>query len=97
MILVVSEILYEEREIPPEPGSLEEQRGETYAMVVPVSIVLTDGWYCIRTSGLDDSLQRAVSYRNIYPGLKMRVQGAKVSGRSVIPRKAVLLLLTQHT
>jgi breast cancer 2 susceptibility protein len=79
MILVVAEIIYEERELPPEQGSDEERQGIVTTEMVPVAIVLSDGWYKIRTSSLDDSLYRAICFRNIYPGLKIRLQGAKVS------------------
>lgn len=78
MILVVTEIIYEQREIPPEPGSDEERQGICGTELVAVTIVLSDGWYKIQTSSLDDSLFRAVTFRSIYPGLKIRVQGAKV-------------------
>lgn len=79
MILVVTEIVYEERQIPPEPGSDEERQGIIRTENVAVALVLSDGWYKIRTSALDDSLYRAICFRGIYPGLKMRIQGAKVS------------------
>lgn len=81
MILVVTEIIHEEREVPPEPGSDEERQGITRREMVPVALVLSDGWYRIRTSGLDDALYRAIAFRSIYPGMKMRIQGAKVSSR----------------
>lgn len=78
MILVVVEIIFEEREIPPEPGSEEERQGIVRREMVAVAMVLSDGWYKIRTSGLDDALFRGIAFRSIYPGLKMRIQGAKV-------------------
>lgn len=82
MILLVTEIIYEERDIPPEPGSEEERQGIVRREMVAVAMVLSDGWYKIRTSGLDDSLFRGIAFRSIYTGLKIRIQGAKLDGGS---------------
>jgi hypothetical protein len=81
MVLVVTQILYEERQIPvpllegqtiPEGG---EQ--ETTTERIAVGLQVSDGWYKIKTN-LDEALYRAVWFGKIFPGMKIAIQGAKV-------------------
>lgn len=78
MVLLVIGIIYEERQIPPVPGSDEEIQGIVQSELVPSALELSDGWYRIKTGPLDESLYRAVFFRKIFVGLKIKVQGAKV-------------------
>ena len=77
MILVVTQVLYEERQVPPASGSDEEIRGVNQTEMVAVALELSDGWYRIK-SNLDDALYRAVWFGHIYSGMKIQLQGAKV-------------------
>lgn len=44
------------------------------------SLELSDGWYAIRTSGLDQVLTKAVSSRKIVVGTKLMIQGTELVG-----------------
>lgn len=44
------------------------------------SLVLCDGWYAIRTSGLDTILTRAITSGKIVVGTKLMIQGAELLG-----------------
>ena len=78
MTLVVTQILYEEQQIHPVPGSDEKIQGIAQTELVAVALEVSDGWYKIKTN-LDEALYRAVWFGNIFPGLKIKIQGAKVS------------------
>lgn len=44
------------------------------------SLELSDGWYSIRTSGLDVVLSKAISNGKITVGTKLIIQGAEIEG-----------------
>ena len=49
------------------------------------SLELSDGWYSIWTSSLDNSLWSAVQSKRIAEGVKMEISGATLTGQDALP------------